>query len=227
MGNTDRSQRDDNHRRHGNVRRGGRHRLPAVEVQLPGDDRAQPGGLRNRRPQLCPRLPHADRRTQLRPRRRALRFLDPSGPQPERLQRDDGVPPLPEDRHRGGRHLPARRLRRTGKQRELRQLDLPVGRGTDGTGRPATDAERLIRSVRLIRITSNRTIDEATTVPWPTTDWLARWAGSGPSATTPPGPPDSGRIRDTHPRHDSGLTTHSTSQLTRGYSWRTKRARSF
>jgi CubicO group peptidase (beta-lactamase class C family) len=141
VGHPDRSEPDDDHRRHGRLRRAGRHRRAAVGVQLPRHDRPEPGGLRQRRPQLCARLPPDDRRTQFRSRHRAQRFLAPPDSQPGRLQRGDGVPAFPKDRHRGGHHLPARRVRRAGEQPEFRHPHLPVDRSTDGTERLAPDAE--------------------------------------------------------------------------------------
>ena len=54
-----------------------------------------------------------------RARDRALGIMDTAEPAPRRLQRDRGVPPLQENRHRRGRDLRARSIRLA---RELREF---------------------------------------------------------------------------------------------------------
>ena len=88
MGNADRSEPDDDHRRHGHDRDQGRHRRAPIEVQLRSHDRSAPARVRKKAGQLRALMRHANKRVQLRPGDRALGIMVTAEPDARRLQRD-------------------------------------------------------------------------------------------------------------------------------------------
>src|SRR5262249_28397040 len=119
MGNTNRSERNDDHRRHDHDCDQGWNWRTHIKVQLRSDDWPAPARLREKAGQLCTVMWHANKFLQLRSVHSTLGIVVASESAARRIRRNRGLPALQENRHRGRSDFCAGGIRLGGELREF------------------------------------------------------------------------------------------------------------